>query len=209
MSTVKSKKQQTTNTTITTLLYKEMEESETKESDIEQSLASQAEAFVKTVERELQAIEAMQSSIEHDSSDSHSFASSISSRIDDQDGIVQATAKRNLMDDLQNNFQETSLSTVTDHITNTNFPATIEELHKARTVLSDSINILGRHVPGCVVRDLTLEALDISKDQNQLRHKLVMPHSQHYQAALLFVDMSGFTKLAQLLDLESLSRVCF
>ena len=81
-------------------------------------------------------------------------------------------------------------------------PTKISTRKKEQVV--ESINWLGRHVPHCVIRDLTKDVLRIHKKKEPL---LTIPHSQTYSAALLFVDMSGFTKLSQLLDLESLSRV--
>lgn len=54
------------------------------------------------------------------------------------------------------------------------------------------------------MKDLSLDALRYQRDEET---KLTMPYANTYSAALLFVDMSGFTKLSQMLDLESLSKV--
>jgi hypothetical protein len=83
----------------------------------------------------------------------------------------------------------------------------IELAERASTV--DSINWLGRHVPCCVLSTIHKEALAVEQDISlpiaSLKSRL--PTSESYQAALLFIDMSGFTKLSQALDVESLSKV--
>lgn len=86
-----------------------------------------------------------------------------------------------------------------------------------RAALTDSIKWLGRHVPGRVMSDLTGEVMRIHNKRGNDDHRkkkdtcvqadMVIPHSQIYKAALLFVDISGFTKLSLMLGLESLSRV--
>jgi hypothetical protein len=73
-----------------------------------------------------------------------------------------------------------------------------------RVSVIESITWLGRHVPRCVIRDISREVLRIDQKEDSF---LVMPYVQTYRAALLFIDMSGFTKLSLLLDLESLSKV--
>jgi hypothetical protein len=51
-------------------------------------------------------------------------------------------------------------------------------------------------------------ALKPSFTQKQtITHKRALPYSSKYRCALLFVDISGFTKLSRLLDPESLSKV--
>ncbi len=103
-----------------------------------------------------------------------------------------------------------------------------------RATIIKSINWLSRHVPQCVLSDLngeilqlTKSALDMKKslksksDDNYTDGKLAsimeslnvkppmeMPYATEYKAALLFIDMSGFTKISQELDVESLSKVC-
>lgn len=67
----------------------------------------------------------------------------------------------------------------------------------------DSIRWMSGHIPRCVLQDLTRHAM---LSQKKIMPK--MPYAQTYRAALLFIDMSGFTKLSQLLDVESLSKVC-
>lgn len=81
----------------------------------------------------------------------------------------------------------------------------ITNLLAERASVIESIAWLGRHVPRCVLRDLSREVMGLHKKEESL---LSMPHPQIYRAALLFIDMSGFTKLSLLLDLESLSKVC-
>lgn len=82
------------------------------------------------------------------------------------------------------------------------------ELAKRASIV-DSINWLGRHVPCCVLCTIHKEALAVEQDISlpiaSLKSRL--PTSESYQAALLFIDMSGFTKLSQALDVESLSKV--
>lgn len=68
----------------------------------------------------------------------------------------------------------------------------------------ESIRWMSSHVPRCVMQDLTKEAMLVHKRENSMSK---MPFAQTYRAALLFIDMSGFTQLSQLLDVESLSKV--
>ncbi len=91
----------------------------------------------------------------------------------------------------------------------TTLPNLLEKPIKAisfneRDSIIESIEWLARHVPRCVMKDLSLDALRYQRDEET---KLTMPYANTYSAALLFVDMSGFTKLSQMLDLESLSKV--
>ncbi len=106
-----------------------------------------------------------------------------------------------------------------------------------RISIIDSIDRLGRHVPQCVLRQLgeevtllaaqnknknpaltdlkrgsissmrTSYTVSIASDYNGARAPMDMPHATRYRAALLFIDMSGFTKISQKLDVESLSKV--
>jgi hypothetical protein len=48
-----------------------------------------------------------------------------------------------------------------------------------------------------------------SNPPETVRDKRALPYSTKYRCALLFVDISGFTKLSRLLDPESLSKVSF
>lgn len=73
-----------------------------------------------------------------------------------------------------------------------------------RDSLIDSIQWLSRHVPRCVSKDLSNDALRYQNGQDTV---LEVPFANTYSAALLFVDMSGFTKLSQMLDLDNLSKV--
>ena len=72
------------------------------------------------------------------------------------------------------------------------------------SLIIESIRWMSSHVPRCVIQDLTKEAMLVHKKENNMSK---MPFSRTYRAALLFIDMSGFTKLSQLLDVESLSKV--
>ena len=81
---------------------------------------------------------------------------------------------------------------------------TKDNLLTERSSLINSITWLERHVPKCVMSDLREEVIRIHNNEKSM---LKMPYAQTYSAALLFVDMSGFTQLCLLLDLESLSRV--
>lgn len=81
----------------------------------------------------------------------------------------------------------------------------ITDLLMERVALTESITWLQRHVPSCVIQELGQEVLRIHRQKEPL---IRVPHAKIYTAALLFVDMSGFTKLSLMLDLESLSKVC-
>ncbi len=118
----------------------------------------------------------------------------------------------------------------------TEMPQSISTLIAEKVAMLESISWLGRHVPRCVIRDLYSEVLRIRKKEalvykNQKKAKIKppdgerdwtppsveegnetylemkMPQAETYSAALLFIDMSGFSKLSLMLDLESLSRV--
>ncbi|KAL7552126.1 hypothetical protein ACHAWF_018244 [Thalassiosira exigua] len=96
-----------------------------------------------------------------------------------------------------------------------------------RSNLMQSITWLSRHVPGCVLKSLfeSIAAIRESKmggsqtdgssqpptasigqsvPQSPAGH---LPLSKHHDGALLFVDISGFTKLSVTLDVENLSNV--
>ena len=100
-------------------------------------------------------------------------------------------------------IEESSPSKILDHVEEGS-SYNITHLLTERLNLIESIHLLGRHSPQCVMNDLQHEVLRISKHQTSQMH---IPHAKIYEAALLFIDMSGFTKLSQLLDLESLSKV--
>lgn len=93
-----------------------------------------------------------------------------------------------------------------------------------RETIIDSINWLGRHVPQCVIKQLTEEVMQTPSQSNVSKSRsfhfgrrsndssaqivdMEMPFGTHYKAAFLFIDMSGFTKLSQKLDVESFSKV--
>ena len=78
--------------------------------------------------------------------------------------------------------------------------------HPKRSSIIKSINRLGRHVPRCVVNDLSKEVSRLERSEQPM---LVLPYARTYRAALLLIDMSGFTKLSLLLDVESLSKVSY
>lgn len=75
-----------------------------------------------------------------------------------------------------------------------------------RAVTIDAIHRYSRHVPNCVLKDIYSEAT-LADTNVDIAQSNATPKSQKYQAALLFIDMSGFTKLSQALDVESLSKV--
>lgn len=75
-----------------------------------------------------------------------------------------------------------------------------------RAVTIDAIHRYSRHVPNCVLKDVYSEAT-LADTNVEIAQSNTTPKSQKYQAALLFIDMSGFTKLSQALDVESLSKV--
>lgn len=95
-----------------------------------------------------------------------------------------------------------------------------------RSSIIDSINWLGRHVPQCVIKQLTNEVMQTSSQAN-ICHKgrgfffwrkssddsiaqmsdMDMPHGTQYEAAFLLIDMSGFTKLSQKLTVDHFSMV--
>ena len=87
-----------------------------------------------------------------------------------------------------------------------------------RETLIISINKLAKNVPACVLRKISRDSTDTQqkqlpplaeerRDDNIPSSSSKLPYSETYQGALLFIDMSGFTKLAQILDVESLSKV--
>jgi hypothetical protein len=76
---------------------------------------------------------------------------------------------------------------------------TVSKILVERAKISESICWLARHVPYCVLKDLLQdveEGLPIS-----------LPYTSYRKCALLFVDISGFTKLSQILSVENLSKV--
>jgi hypothetical protein len=65
--------------------------------------------------------------------------------------------------------------------------------------LQESIQWFSRHIPQCILPTLLLF---------QQHNKLTLPYiSSTHDAALLFVDISGFTELSTLLDVEHFSQV--
>ncbi len=72
-----------------------------------------------------------------------------------------------------------------------------------RAATIESIKWLGRHIPRCTLRQISEHVNKESIEGTTMS----LPHVSYYQAALLFIDMSGFTKLSQQLNVESLSQV--
>jgi len=96
-----------------------------------------------------------------------------------------------------------------------------------RAALTESIDWLSRHVPRCVLTSLKEDAISMVQGSQQqsgtpkrsilkrimsksivspVGKIMALPHAHTYQAALLFVDISGFTSLSQGLDLNTLSK---
>ena len=128
--------------------------------------------------------------------DLESFASSIPSTYDDLSVKLAKLSKKASVVQFDPSFDSSNT-------TSTSFERRQSRQTDKRS-LKESISWLERHVPRCVMRDLTREVLRLNTKEKKY---LVMPHAQTYKAALLFIDMSGFTKLSLLLDLESLSKV--
>ena len=76
----------------------------------------------------------------------------------------------------------------------------------SRAAIIESIRWLGRHIPRCALSQISQHVVNLG---NKLvdNTPMALPHVSTYRAALLFIDMSGFTKLSQHLDVESLSKV--
>lgn len=186
---------------------------------LHQSFTSQAQAFVRTVEKEIQAIQmqAMESYAHGaEDSDDHSINSSISStslldnNILTDDAKISDMAMKLHLGSSSGSGSGREFNTAAAGAVNVG-TVNITNLLNERLSLTESITTLGRHVPNCVMHDLTMQVqggLHVQASQrNEEPSKLIVPHSQTYTAALLFIDMSGFTKLSLLLDLESLSKV--
>jgi class 3 adenylate cyclase len=96
-----------------------------------------------------------------------------------------------------------------------------------RAALTESIDSLSRHVPRCVLMSLKEDAITMVQESQQRKNHpkkgimkrmatklhespvgkiMSLPRAYTYQAALLFVDISGFTSLSQGLDLNILSK---
>ena len=101
-----------------------------------------------------------------------------------------------------------------------------------RNTLKESIMRFSSHIPKCVVADLVADVLNeqdaeavrrrssgsfpetedtqrrrSSHKRSSARKPMVIPHAVRYECALLFVDISGFTAISRILDVESLSKV--
>lgn len=74
-----------------------------------------------------------------------------------------------------------------------------------------SIKKLSMHVPTCVLKKLTKDMIESQNiEEAEEKHEAGSQCEENvevYQGALLFVDMSGFTKLSQALEVEELSKV--
>ena len=108
------------------------------------------------------------------------------SKADNDDDIAETLANKLLPREESKNNELQLVSTLAERA------ATIE-----------SIKWLGRHVPRCTLRQISKHVNKESIEGTTMN----LPHVSNYQAALLFIDMSGFTKLSQQLNVESLSEV--
>ncbi len=77
--------------------------------------------------------------------------------------------------------------------------AAVSKILIERSKISESICWLARHVPYCVLKDLLH---DVEEGLS-----IALPYTSYRRCALLFVDISGFTKLSQILSVENLSKV--
>ena len=67
---------------------------------------------------------------------------------------------------------------------------------------NSSMNMLGRRGSGL----FSVTSGDLSEATNDFGASLTLPYSTRRESALLFVDISGFTKLSTMLDVEELSK---
>ena len=72
--------------------------------------------------------------------------------------------------------------------------------------LAESIRWFASHTPNCVISALTTRSRRTFSDRGAV-NELRLPYLSRHQCALLFVDISGFTKLSTELDVETLSKV--
>lgn len=72
--------------------------------------------------------------------------------------------------------------------------------------LAESIRWFASHTPNCVISALTTRSRRTFSDRGAV-NDLRLPYLSRHQCALLFVDISGFTKLSTELDVETLSKV--
>lgn len=77
-----------------------------------------------------------------------------------------------------------------------------------RNATINSIKWLGRHIPTCALSQISDEVLQLTKNDGDQK-PIELPRATTYRSALLFIDMSGFTKLSQNLDVENLSKVSY
>ncbi len=189
--------------------------------DSDQSKTDPSQAFLRVVETDVAVLKAIKSEEYHN--ENRSFSSSISSRegekLRHQFSLEDHSTAVDNIPVNENSCDETrSISKSKSNSTNCNDETAIAitnqlkrrgslnitTLLAERASIIESITWLGRHVPRCVMRDLSKEAMRLHKKQDLT---LVMPSQQIYRASLLFIDISGFTKLSLLLDIESLSKV--
>ncbi len=88
-----------------------------------------------------------------------------------------------------------------------------------RSQTISSIQWLSRHLPRCVLLRLSkdviswmhsrdiIQSVGSSSQSQHLDELMKVPHGTRHHVALLFIDISGFTKLSQKLDVEMFSRV--
>ena len=161
-----------------------------------------------------------------DHDDHKSISSSISSIVDSDDFHDKLSIRSKMSSDVENEAVG-----IISNVMQSEGATNITKLLLDRVELIRSTKWLGNHIPNCVLRDLTTETMEKMRMQNdsnihnigdnvvdniggddcdekQEEPEMKIPYSQDYEAAMLFVDISGFTKLSQLLDLESLSKVC-
>mmetsp|Transcript_13801 Transcript_13801/g.20475 ORF Transcript_13801/g.20475 Transcript_13801/m.20475 type:complete len:396 (-) Transcript_13801:493-1680(-) len=82
-----------------------------------------------------------------------------------------------------------------------------------RKRLSDSVSWFGCHTPECVLKRISASRRSGSSTSMRAKsshrstiQSLNLPHLSKHKCALLFVDISGFTKLSTILDVETLSK---
>mmetsp|Transcript_21460 Transcript_21460/g.26329 ORF Transcript_21460/g.26329 Transcript_21460/m.26329 type:complete len:184 (-) Transcript_21460:18-569(-) len=155
--------------------------------------------------------------------DAHSFCSSISSLDGNDNSSRSQPSSNNIVDNLP--FEKNSSSSTTKSVSTPSKLTSdgeepgimhaimmrrgslgsveISNMIEERSNIIESIHWLGRHVPRCVLRDLTTSVSCLTEDGDPA---IGLPLASTYTGALLFIDMSGFTKLSLMLDLNRLSR---
>ena len=83
----------------------------------------------------------------------------------------------------------------------------LESSALGRAAIIQSIRWLSRHLPRYALNQIRQHVVNHMNGTASKESPMTLPFVSSYRAALLFVDMSGFTKLSQHLDVESLSKV--